>query len=52
MPATDNETATLTLTARWTAKSYDPKDGLGVKFNANGGAFADGETEKLVCRNL
>ena len=48
MPATDNETATLTLTARWTAKSYDPKDGLGVKFNANGGAFADGETEKLV----
>lgn len=48
MPAIDNETATLTLTARWTAKSYDPKDGLGVKFNANGGAFADGETEKLV----
>ena len=48
MPATDNETATLTLTARWTAKSYDPKDGLGIKFNANGGAFADGETEKLV----
>ena len=44
MPAGD-----MTIKALWTVKTFDPEvNGKGVKFNANGGAFADGSTETLV----